>query len=112
MQTRHTDGKKLFARRVTESYLGRFHTPKRDDGPRHAAVARIGTFEIRLVEIPSVDASEEMSLWVELYDRNLQFSVDSGKCSDLDEAVDAAHFLIAQAKLLWQKPTKQVHGKG
>ena len=40
-----------------------------------------------------------MSLWVELYDRDLQLGVDSRKCSDLDEAVDAAHFLIAQARL-------------
>ena len=105
----------MLARRVTESYLGRFHTPKRDDGPRHAAIARIGTFEIRLVEIPSVNSSEGMGLWVELYDRDIQLGVDSCKCSDFDEAVDAAHFMIAQAKLLWQKPTrrlKQVHGKG
>ena len=92
----------MIATRVTESYASLFR-PKRDDGPRHAAVARIGTFEIRLVEMPSVNASEEMSLWVELYDRDLQLGVDSRKCSDLDEAVDAAHFLIAQARLLWEK---------
>jgi hypothetical protein len=91
---------KMVARRVTESYLGLFRTPKRGDGSRAAAVARIGTFEIRLVEMPSVNASEEMSLWVELYDRDLQFDVDSRKCGDLDEAIDAAHFLIAQARLL------------
>ena len=90
----------MLARRVTESYLGLFRTPKRDDGPRHAAIARIGTFEVRLIEMPSVNASEEMSLWVELYDRDLQLGVDSRKCSDFDEAVDAAHFLIAQARLL------------
>jgi hypothetical protein len=90
----------MIATRVTESYASLFRPPKRDDGPRHAAVARIGTFEVLLVEMPSVNASEEMSLWVELYDRDLQFSVDSRKCSDLDEAVDATHFLIAQARLL------------
>ena len=104
---RHTDGKKLVARRVTESYLGRFHTPKRDDGPRHAAIAKIGTFEICLVEIPSVNESEEMSLWVELYDRDLQLGVDSRKCSDFDEAVDTAHFMIAQARLLTARPGKR-----
>ncbi len=92
--------RKMIARRVTESYLGLFLTSTRDDGSRAAAVARIGTFEVRLVETPSVNASEEMSLWVELYDGNLQFGVDSRKCGDLDEAIDAAHFLIAQAELL------------
>jgi hypothetical protein len=96
----------MLARRVTEleSYLGLFRTPERDDGPRHAAVARIGKFEVRMVEMPSVNASEDMSLWVELYDRDLQLGVDSRKCSDFDEAVDVAHFLIAQARVLWQKP--------
>ena len=91
---------KMIARRITESYLGLFLTAVRDDGSREAAVARIGTFEVRLIEIPSVNASEEMSLWVELYDRDLQFGVDSRRCSDLDEAIDAAHTLIAQAELL------------
>ena len=91
---------KMVARRVTESYLGLFVTTKRDDGSRALAVGKIGTFEVLLVEIPSVNASEEMSLWVELYDRDLQFGVDSRKCSDLDEAIDAAHFLIAQAELI------------
>ena len=91
---------KMVARRVTESYLGLFVTAKRDDGSRTAQVAKIGIFDVLLVEIPSVNASEEMSLWVELYDRDLQFGVDSRKCSDLDEAIDAAHFMIAQAELL------------
>ena len=91
---------KMVARRVTKSYLGLFVTTKRDDGSRTAQVAKIGIFDVLLVEIPSVNASEEMSLWVELYDRDLQFGVDSRKCSDLDEAIDAAHFMIAQAELL------------
>jgi hypothetical protein len=97
----------MIARRVTESYASLFRSPKRDHGPRQAAVARIGTFEILLVEMPTVNASEEITLWVELYDRDLQFSVDSRKCSDLDEAVDAAHFLIAQARLLSKRPRKR-----
>jgi hypothetical protein len=78
-----------------------------DDGPRQAAIAKIGTFEVRLVEIPSVNSSEEMSLWVELYDRDIQLGLDSRKCSDFDEAVDAAHFMIAQARLLTARPGKR-----
>ena len=88
----------MVARRVTESYLGVFRTPKRADGSRAAAVARIGTFEVRLVEMPSFNASEGLSLWVELYDRDLQLGVDSCKCSDLDEAIDATQRLIALAR--------------
>ena len=88
----------MIAARVTE-YLGLFLTSKHDDGSRAAAIARIGTFDVRLVEMPSVNASEGLGLWVELYDRDLQVGVDSCKCSDLDEAIDAAQLLIAQARV-------------
>ena len=89
----------MIAARVTESYGGLFLTSKHDDGSRAAAIARIGTFDVRLVEMPSVNASEGLGLWVELYDRDLQVGVDSCKCSDLDEAIDAAQLLIAQARV-------------
>jgi hypothetical protein len=90
----------MIARRVTQSYLGLFLASKRADGSRAAAVARIGMFEVRLVEMPSFNASEGLSLWVELYDRDLQLDVDSRKCSDLDEAIDATQRLIELARRL------------
>jgi len=102
----------MVAGRVKESDLGLFLTTTRADGSRSAPVARIGTFEVRLIEMPSVNASQEMSLWVELYDRDLQFGVDSRKCSDLDEAIDAAHFLIAQAELLISETEKEYPDEG
>jgi hypothetical protein len=61
-------------------------------------IARVGDFEVRLLELPSGNSSEELILWVELYDRDLRVGVDSCKCSDLDEAIDAAQFLTAQAR--------------
>ena len=69
-----------------------------NDGLRYSAIARIGAFEVRLLELPSVNSPEELELWVELYDRDLRVGVDSYKCSDLDEAIDAAQFLTAQAR--------------
>lgn len=76
-----------------------FSRPSTTDS-RHAAIARIGAFEVRLLEMPSVNSPEEASLWVELYDLDLRLSVDSYKCSHLDEAIDAAHLLMIKAKLL------------
>ena len=61
-----------------------FLTSKHDDGSRHAAIARVGAFEVRLLEMPSANSPEEASLWVELYDRGLRVGVDSYKCGDLD----------------------------
>ena len=96
----NTDGQKMIAARVTESYTSLFLTSKHDDGSRHAAIARIGAFEVRLLEMPSANSPEEASLWVELYDRGLRVGVDSYKCGDLDEAIDAAQFLMTQATQL------------
>jgi len=89
---------KMIAARVTETYASLFLTPKQDDGSRYSVIARIGTFEVRLLELPSVNSPEELGLWVELYDRDLRVGVDSYKCSDLDEAIDAAQFLTAEAR--------------
>src|SRR5262245_33518007 len=89
---------KMIAARVTETYTSLFLTPKQDDGSRYSVVARIGAFEVRLLEVPSVNSPDELELWIELYDRDLRVGVDSCKCSDLDEAIDAAQFLAAQAR--------------
>jgi hypothetical protein len=88
---------KMIAARVTEAYANLFLTPKQDDGSRYSAIARIGAFEVRLLELPSVNSPEGLGLWVELYDRDLRVGVDSYKCGDLDEAIDAAQLLAAQA---------------
>ena len=88
----------MIAARVTETYASLFFKPKQDDGSRHSVIARIGAFEVRLLELLSVDSPEELALWVELYDRDLRVGVDSCKCSDLEEAIDAAQFLAAQAR--------------
>ena len=88
----------MISTRVTESYMSLFLKPKHGDGSRAAAIARMGTFEVRLIEMQTVNASD--NLWVELYDRDLQIGVDSCKCTDLDEAIDATQFLIAQARQL------------
>ena len=96
----NTDRQKMIATRVTESYANLFLPSKHDGDSRHAAIARIGAFEVRLLEMPSVNSPEEASLWVELYDLDLRLGVDSYKCSHLDEAIDAAHLLMIKAKLL------------
>ena len=89
-----------YAARVTESYASLFLTPIHDDGSRTARIAMIGDFEVRLLEISSVDVPEGLSLWVELYARDLRVGVDSCKCDDLDEAIDTATLLVNQARRL------------
>jgi hypothetical protein len=99
VQKRPSTGmEKMIAARVTETYASLFLTPMGDDGSRYSEIARIGVFEVRLLELPSINSPEELELWVELYDRDLRLGLDSCKCSDLDEAIDAAQILTAQAR--------------
>jgi len=96
----------MIAARVTESYASLVLTPNGDDGSRNTLIAMIGAFEVRLVEIPSVNAPAGVSLWVELYSQNLHFGVDSRKCNDLDEAIEAATLLAIQAGELYNKAAR------
>ena len=88
----------MIATRVKETYARLILASKQDDGSRHAAILSVGAFEVRLLELPSINSPEELELWVELYDRGLQIGVDSCKCGDLDEAIDGAYFLTDQAR--------------
>jgi len=88
----------MIATRVTESYASLFLTSRRDDGSRYAAIARIGAFEVRLIEMASDDS--QATLWVELFDRCLRVGIDSYKCNDLDEVIDTAQLLMTHATRL------------
>jgi hypothetical protein len=91
---------KMIATRVTESFASLFLTSRRDDGSRYAAIARIGAFEVRLIEMASGNSPEEATLWIELYDRCLRVGIDSYKCNDLDEVIDTAQLLMTEATRL------------
>ena len=90
----------MIATRVTESFASLFLTSRRDDGSRYAAIARIGAFEVRLIEMASGNSPEEATLWIELYDRCLRVGIDSYKCNDLDEVIDTAQILVTRATRL------------
>ena len=44
---------KMIVARVMETYTSLFLTPKQEDGSRYSVIARIGDFEVRLLELPS-----------------------------------------------------------
>lgn len=86
----------MIASRVTESYARLLLNPK-DDDSRHVVIDKVGAYEVRLLEIRSANARQAASLWVELYDRGLRTGVDSCKCRDVGEAIEAVRFLMTQA---------------
>ena len=93
----------MIATCATEFYASLFLTSRRDDGSRYAAIARIGAFEVRLIEMASGNSPEEATLWIELYDRCLRVGIDSYSCNDLDEVIDTAQLLMSEAPRLRQQ---------
>ncbi len=95
--------------RITQAYASLFLAPARSDGSRTAPVATVGGFEVRLTETQA--SADQPCLWVELYARDVQVTIDSCCCADLEEALGAAEHLIDQAKQLVEE-AKLGDGKG
>ena len=73
-------------------------TPQNEDGSQTITVARFDTFEVRLIEFADRNRRDSMDLWIELYRRDKQLSIDSCRCRDLKEAQNLCEYLIFQAR--------------
>ena len=90
----------FLALRVTQAYVSLTSVPQSEIGARTVSLARCGNREVRLIELPTATHGGEPPLWVELYDHDVRASIDSCRCSDLEEAVSAAEYLLSRAQQL------------
>ena len=74
------------------AYLALHLAPRREDAARDVPVARLGNYEVRLVE-PALEG-EELSL--ELHDHVRRVVIDSVRCDDLEVAE-----VFAEEMILW-----------
>jgi hypothetical protein len=80
-------------------YTGLPLLPEAKDGGRSAALARFGSYEVRLTEFPP-DCMPFLPLWVELFREGGRVLVDGCGFSEIEDAVDALRELVEQAKRL------------
>ncbi len=73
---------------------------QRGDGSKTISLGRFGSYEVLLVEFARGNATNDMQLWIELYDHELQHGLDSCSCTDIEEAAIAARELISGARQL------------
>jgi hypothetical protein len=90
--------------RLTRAYIRLFLVPEGDDGSRTVSLARFGNYDVRLIEMPTA-ATAVTPLWMELYAHDSQTAVDSCSCDAIEEAVQVAEELIAQARHLSEGAT-------
>ena len=85
---------------ITQAYVQLLDAPRDEQNWRTVSLAKYVHYEVRLIErLPVVDA-EIPCLWVELYAADVQTSIDSCGCDDVETAVVAAEYLISQGRKL------------
>jgi hypothetical protein len=87
----------LVEQRIVRAYTYLFLVPTDSTGTKHVSLARFGQYEVRLLELAT---SDERTTWLELFARNTQTAIDSCCFGDLEEAADAAGYLISSARQL------------
>ena len=82
---------------VTQAYIELLIVPERT---RMVPVARTGGYEIRMLRLPRNGSNSEPAVWMELFDLGTQLSVDSIRCSEVEDALAAFQEFVTRAKSL------------
>jgi hypothetical protein len=85
---------------VTQAYFQLVLVSWNESRSRATSLTKHGNYEVRLVELMSNDAADIPHLWVELYAKDVQTSIDACGCDDLEAAAMAADHFMSQAKQL------------
>ena len=84
--------------RILQMYLWSLVTPKYVNAI--GLLARHGDYDVRLIECPKLANRDAEPIWIELFDRQNNVSLDSFSGHDLEEAAVAADSLISRAREL------------
>jgi hypothetical protein len=88
-------------RSLIQAYLKLFLVPAGDDGTKTITLARLGPYEMRLIEFSPDASGSHFPVWLELYAHDARCTVDSCGCCELDEAVAIAEEFISHARRLY-----------
>jgi hypothetical protein len=91
-------GETCLVNRLYNAYVALAVASRKESGSRTMPLARFRAREVRLVELPSSQKSDGLDLWIELYDHEIQSSLDSCRCPDLDEGEPLVEHLICRAR--------------
>jgi hypothetical protein len=96
------DGKmsatKALEQRIMQGRIWALVAAERIDGQRTVSLARHGAFEVRLIELPQDPLSDNIPLWIELFEHESSTTLDSCSGHDLRHMAVAAEAFISQAK--------------
>jgi hypothetical protein len=84
----------LIKLRITRAYIKLLCIPEGD--PKMLLLARIGNCEVRMFEGSQSSSSSAPLFTIELFDHDVQSSVDSCVCFDIEEGVAAYQEFISR----------------
>jgi hypothetical protein len=84
--------------RILQMYLWTLVTPHYVNGRRVGLLARHGDYDVRLIECQKSAHGDAELIWIELFDRKNNVSLDSFSGHDFEEAAAAADSLISRAR--------------
>ena len=91
------DNQKQSVTRITQAYIALSSAPKGKYGERTVSIARIRNYEIRMVESCPSDMGDSFLFWIELFDHDIQSTVDSCRCREIEDGVAGFEQLFDQA---------------
>ena len=83
---------------ITRAYVRLLFASPNEDGSKTVSLARIGKYEVLLVEFAQPWLADSPPLWLELHAHDIDAAIDSSCCQDFDEVVSVAKQLILRAK--------------
>jgi DNA polymerase III psi subunit len=84
--------------RIMQMRIWALVAAERIDGQRTVSLARHGDFEVRLIELPQDPQSDDIPLWIELFEHVNSTTLDSCSGHDLAHIAVAAEAFISQAR--------------
>jgi hypothetical protein len=84
--------------RIMQMRIWALVAAERIDGQRTVSLARHGAFEVRLIELPPDSDSDNIPLWIELFEHGGSTTLDSCGGYDLEHIAVAAEAFISQAR--------------
>ena len=97
---RNTPSSKLSEFRIAQAYIRLLLSSDGKDGNKMASLARVGDYEVRLIEFSQAGSADAPPMWMELYAHHLKLSIDSCSCHEIEEAAGAAEYLFSQAECM------------
>lgn len=83
--------------RIAQAYIALSSAPKGKYGERTVSIVRIRNYEIRMVESCSSDMADTFLFWIELFDHDIQSTVDSCRCREIEDGVAGFEQFLRQA---------------